>query len=129
MKPSNPPQKLPPKPDPTGKIGGFDTATIIAFLDQWLESRKESLRGPTGLQGLQGIQGLEGKPGGSGIAANVDEIAGAVLKKLPPLYIGAKDANGKVTMQAVPVDLGDTIYIRVEPPALKKAEPPPKVVE
>ena len=87
---------------------------ITKSLTAWLEAHKGELRGR---------DGIDGKPGAIGPAGPTPEIdIDAAIKRLPPLYIGAKDATGKITMQAVPVNLGDTIYIRVEAPTLTSAK-------
>lgn len=46
-------------------------------------------------------------------------IMSEIQKRLKPFYIGAKDGlTGRVTMQPTAVDLGDTVYVYVEPPSL-----------
>jgi hypothetical protein len=48
-----------------------------------------------------------------------DQVVAEVLKRLPPIYIGSKDATGNVVMPLEAVRLGDGFYVRVKPPALE----------
>lgn len=134
--PQPPPQNPPPQQGaqgpagpagpqgPPGKDGkSADMAAITASLTAWLEAHKDELRGPAGPQGPAGPAGKDGKPGRDGTSPtiDIDQLAVEVAKRMPatkPIYIGAKDYQGNVTMQAVAVEPGDTVYIRVQPPSL-----------
>jgi hypothetical protein len=113
----------PPKVDDgnSGSIGGLDPQMITAFLDKWLESRIDKLKGPKGDAGPQGPAGVAGLPGKPGVTPAIDYDEIAKRMTLRPIYIGSKDFQGNITMQAAPVHLGDTVYIRVDPPKLTES--------
>jgi hypothetical protein len=85
---------------------------LVRVVNQWLEQHKDELRGE---------KGEKGEAGGSG-SIDYDLIVSEIAKRLPPIRIGSKDWTGKtITMEPVAVYPGDTVYIRVQPPALNDA--------
>lgn len=91
-----------PIPGPRGPPGqdgangrNADNEAILAALIAYVEANKDRFRGPPG------------EPG-------------TTAKQLP-IYIGAKDANGKITMPLTPLYPGDGAFIHVKPPSLKDA--------
>ena len=98
-----------------------------------LENRKP-IPGPPGRDGKDGKDGKQGPPGKDGktpdpaaiaelaaqfIQIDVDALELELQKRLEssqqPIYIGAKDENGKVTMPLTPIRPGDGVYIRIRP--------------
>ena len=90
--------------------------------------------GPPGRDGKDGKQGPPGPPGKDGISPDpetiaqisaqfiqidIEAIADALRDRQEPIYIGAKDESGKITMPLTPVFPGDGVYIKVRPPAMQ----------
>lgn len=89
--------------------------------------------GPAGPPGRDGKDGKQGPPGKDGISPDpatiaqlsaqfitidVDAIAEKIRQQQEPLFIGAKDDQGNITMPPAAVYPGDTVFIRVKPPSL-----------
>lgn len=126
------------EPGPQGAPGkDADPAAVVTAIKEWLTENADMFRGPSG---KDGANGLPGKPGSDGEAGpqgpkgdkgdkgdasgepDIEKLAEEIAKKLPPLYIGAKqkqpDGTFKITMPFAPVQLGEGVYIYIEPPAV-----------
>lgn len=99
---------------------------LIALIRRVMEEKKDDLRGDDGKDGKSPtdadllvlirrvVDEKQDELKGDQPKIDLDELA----KKLPPIYIGAKSPDGKVTMPFTPVYLGQGVYIHVEPPSL-----------
>jgi len=115
-----------------GKDGkDADSTLVTKTIRDWLDEHKDELKGSPGEKGVKGDPGVKGDKGEkgdkgdvgpigpAGNAPDIDDLIDKIIKKLPPIYIGAKTPDGKITMPATPVKLGQDVFIRVEPPAIK----------
>ena len=130
-----PPPSVPPDPpsapQPDGALLPWRNEIEQRIAE--LENRPQ-IPGPQGPPGRDGNDGKDGKDGKDGVSPDpaaiaelaaqfiqidVDALELEIQKRIEqnrdPIYIGAKDWEGNVTMPLTPVRPGDGVYIKVRP--------------
>ena len=99
-------------PGDRGPVGPEGPPGVIDYdkLSDLIASKMKPIPGPPGERGPQGPPGPP---------VDYDQLTAAVLARLPPIYLGAKDESGNITMPLQAVRLGDGAYIHVVPPRLQ----------
>ena len=135
-----PPPSIPPNPpiQPTPPQAPIPDSSLLPWRNE-IDRRLAELEGRQPIPGPAGKDGKVGPPGPPGenglspdpatiaqlsaqfITIDIDAIAAKVREQQLPLFIGAKDADGKITMPPAAVYPGDTVFIRVTLPSLNNA--------